>query len=122
MPCYNSFMEVFEIVKLEPSEWQMYKELRLKALRDSPQAFLSTYEESVKIPDEKWQFRLQEAKEGETGWLMFARNKEKLVGMMGAFRKEVSDIATIVGVYVIRKERGKGIAKKLINQKSHFIC
>lgn len=44
--------------KLHPDEWRLYRSLRLRALRDSPDAFGSTYARESAFPDAEWIERL----------------------------------------------------------------
>lgn len=41
----------FEIIKLSLGRWREYKELRLRALKTDPQAFLSTYIKEAEYPN-----------------------------------------------------------------------
>jgi ribosomal protein S18 acetylase RimI-like enzyme len=43
---------------INKSDWRQYRDTRLKALKDSPQAFGSTYENTSKLPDSEWLDRL----------------------------------------------------------------
>lgn len=108
-------METVEIITLEPAGWQQYRDLRLRALKEEPQAFAATYEENANKPDEYWMKRLEEANEGKTQWLVFAKQGDKLVGMVGVFVKDKIDTVDIIAVYVAKEARGQGIAKKLMN-------
>jgi ribosomal protein S18 acetylase RimI-like enzyme len=106
------------IETLQPAQWAEYKDLRLRALQREPQAFGTPYSKDVAHPDEKWIERLEAVGKG-TSWNLFARNSEgKLVGMIGGYR-DGNDMqngtAQIFGVYIDQEERGKGIAKKLMN-------
>jgi ribosomal protein S18 acetylase RimI-like enzyme len=104
-----------EIVELSVEEWQVYRDLRLRALLEDAQAFSSTYATALESPEETWKRRLEEALKGERGWLLFARERGRLVGMIGAYVEEnATDTVTIVSVYVPREERGKGISAKLM--------
>jgi ribosomal protein S18 acetylase RimI-like enzyme len=105
-----------EIVRLPVEQWPAYRQIRLEALRDSPQAFGSTYTESLARPDSQWQTRLEEAAKGEEVWLLFARIGERLVGMIGAYVEEKVEppVAAIVSMYVTPAERGKGISTRLM--------
>ncbi len=104
-----------EIIKLPAEDWQEYRNLRLRALKEDPEAFSSTYAESAVLPDGRWKSRLLDARRGERSWLFFAREAGKLVGMIGAFIDEASpEAATIVSVYVPAEERGKGISSRLM--------
>lgn len=48
-----------QITTLAESEWAVYRDLRLRALKESPDAFCATYAESSKLSDYDWQIRLQ---------------------------------------------------------------
>jgi ribosomal protein S18 acetylase RimI-like enzyme len=104
-----------EIVKLPVESWQEYKALRLRALKEDPQAFGASYQKNVEYPDEEWKRRLVNGLGGDRNWLLFARENGKLVGMIGAFMEEDSeDTATIISVYVPKEDRGKGISAILM--------
>lgn len=47
-----------QITQLPPARWQDYKNLRLEAVRNSPQSFLSTVEETEAEPDQEWQKKI----------------------------------------------------------------
>src|SRR5437762_515843 len=104
-------MEDVQTVSLRLSEWRKYKDLRLRALKEEPQAFSSTYEENIKHPDEFWMERLKDS-EGGKQWLVFAKNGEKLVGMVGGIFLDEKDTVYVIAMYVAKEERGKGISKK----------
>jgi ribosomal protein S18 acetylase RimI-like enzyme len=104
-----------EVVKLNPSDWPVYKELRLRALQEEPQAFGASYAENLSRPDSYWMERLSEVANGKN-WLLFAKEGGNLIGMMGGFRKkeEPEDTVNIIAVYVVGEARGKGVSKKLM--------
>jgi ribosomal protein S18 acetylase RimI-like enzyme len=106
-----------QIIKLQPDQWQMYRDLRLKALKEEPQAYLSTYAENSTKPDNYWKERLIDVDKGRN-WLVFAKSGDILVGMMGAFKKqdETEDIVNIIAVYVVSEARGRGISKLLLEK------
>jgi ribosomal protein S18 acetylase RimI-like enzyme len=106
-----------DILKLPADKWEEYRDLRLRALKEDPEAFSSSYAASLDLPDEFWKKRLSDALAGEGNWLLFARQDDKLVGMIGAYLEpEVLDTATIVSVYVPSEERGKGISVRLMEE------
>jgi ribosomal protein S18 acetylase RimI-like enzyme len=104
-----------QIVKLQPSQWEAYKNLRLRALQEEPQAFGSSYAENVSKPDNYWVERLTDVEEGKN-WLVFAKENNNLIGMMGGFRKDddPEDVVNVIAVYVAKEARGKGVSKKLM--------
>ena len=100
-----------DIVKLPIEKWSEYRELRLRALKEDPEAFSSSYADSLGQPEQFWKTRLAEAERGERSWLLFARRDNKLVGMIGAFIEgDSAETATVVSVYVPREERGHGVS------------
>jgi ribosomal protein S18 acetylase RimI-like enzyme len=107
-------MSNIQIVKLLPEEWQLYKQLRLEALLMEPQAFASQYENTVKKPDSDWQEGLAEVQVGEKNWLLFAKENDRLIGMIGAYQPETSDVVVIVALYVTKDKRGQGVAAALM--------
>lgn len=107
-------MHNLQIVTLNPEEWPAYRALRLEALRGEPRAFGSVYAEQVDYPDSFWQGRLRAAQAGENNWLLFAKEDERLIGLMGAIREAGSDAVHIVSVYVSAEKRGQGAAAALM--------
>jgi ribosomal protein S18 acetylase RimI-like enzyme len=101
---------------VSPDRWEDFRLLKLEALKEEPQAFGADYEEETKILPEKWQERLATAAEGKTIQL-FALDKNKLVGMIGAYFEEgvkFKHIAKISGLYVKGEYRGQGIGRQLM--------
>lgn len=106
-----------EIIKLPLSEWENYKNLRLRALKEDPQAFGASFEENSKYSEDEWKRRLNNALEAKTNWLLFAKEKGKLVGMIGAYvEKGTNDTATLISMFVPKEERGKRISKALMEK------
>lgn len=102
-----------KIYKLTPADWQIYKELRLEALKNDSEAFGSSYEESVSKTDEEWRKKLENPKDH----IFVARDGENYVGMAAAYKeqgKKMSHIAYVWGVYVRDAYRGQKIGKQLM--------
>ena len=98
--------------EIPASRWSEYKELRLEALKTDPQAFGSSYENTLLHPDAVWQARLEAVIGSDKNWLLFAEEKNTLIGMIGATREGAT--LNIVSVYVVRPARGRGISKMLL--------
>ncbi len=107
-------MSEIQIIQLPPDQWERFREIRLEALLEEPQAFGSSYAGMEQRPPEYWQGRLTDSAEGEKSLLLFAREGERLVGMIGAFYGEASDAAEIVSVYTSKAVRGRGVGKALM--------
>jgi RimJ/RimL family protein N-acetyltransferase len=97
------------------SDAPAFRQLRLQALREHPEAFSSDYAVNAAHPDSFWEGRLAEM--GEQGMLFFALHEENLVGMCGIQRDyspKTCHSAMIWGVYVQPLWRSQQLAGKLI--------
>jgi ribosomal protein S18 acetylase RimI-like enzyme len=103
-----------EIILLPPEQWQPYKEIRLEALKMEPQAFGSSYTTMLQQPDTFWQGRLAEAALRNGNWLLFARENDRIIGMIGAFANLEQNTVSVISVYVTPQARGKGVSKALM--------
>lgn len=102
-----------QIITLPKSRWQEYKQIRLNALRNNPDVFLTTYKEAREYPDEKWRERLN----ADDNMMLFAESEQKIVGMIIAFwsnNPNLSHVAEIAGLYVEPEFRQQGIGKQLL--------
>lgn len=93
-----------------------FRELRLRALQDSPTAFPADYQANANQPSSYWQDRL---KEDENGNLFLAEHEPRLIGMTGIMRGQspkTKHSADIWGVYVHSEWRGLHIAGALIER------
>ncbi len=113
-----------QIVTLDPENWQLFRQIRLEALRTDPQAFSSRLAETEQRPDSHWQTRLAQAQEGKNSWLLFAREGDRIVGIIGAFREQgetpatgsptLAGVVEIYSVFVRPEARGKGVGTALM--------
>jgi ribosomal protein S18 acetylase RimI-like enzyme len=99
------------VVFLDETHAGAFRELRLFALRDSPDAFGSTYESEAARPLADFAQRLREAA------VFAAFIGDEMVGMAGLARQtgpKERHKATLWGVYVKPHARGMGLARRLI--------
>lgn len=109
-------MDDIQIIQLPPERWKEYKELRLEALKNDPQAFGQKYVRAADFPDSYWIDHLKNTMSKNSLLVYFAENNGNLIGMMGAFfpvSKTEKDYARVFSVYVNKDFRGQGISKKL---------
>lgn len=95
---------------LAEDEWQIYRDLRLEALKADPPAFGSSYEDEVNNPEQLWKDRAKN--------ILFAFVEEQPVGLIGHFRQprvKEKHVAHIVSFYVKENYRNMGIGKLLLD-------
>ena len=108
------FCQKVKIVELRPNEYLTYKQLRIKAVQECPDAFGSTYKEEIDLGDQSWKRRLKLN-------MLFAQTENQIVGMIGAkidTREKLKHSAHIISFYVLPKFRNKKIGFSLINKIS----
>jgi len=106
------------IRKLTEADTEAFWNLRLQGLRDSPEAFGSSYEESVTTPLASVVQRFQNESTAGDNFILGAF-EGSLVGVVGFYRNQrIKDQhkGTIWGMYVIPEMRGRGIGKALMSQ------
>ena len=103
-----------QIRLLAPSDAAAYRALRLRALREHPEAFTSSYEEDVVHPLQAAQARL--GSPGQSFWGAF-RGRE-LYGMVGVERETRAKNrhkAKVAGMYVAPELAGQGVGRQLLD-------
>ncbi|MBG9388928.1 GNAT family N-acetyltransferase [Caenimonas aquaedulcis] len=103
-----------QIRRLGPDDAQAYRALRLRALKESPQAFTSSFGEEDKQPVEKSRARL--AADNTMFW--GACEGAQLCGMVGLereTREKARHKATVVGMYVAPENAGAGVGRGLVD-------
>jgi len=99
----------------ETHEWQQYRDTRLCALNDSPDAFASTYETTSLISDSEWKNRLQRISSDSDLPLAALVNAE-FAGMAWVrFSNPDDHAAYLYQMWVSTNYRGCGIARKLLH-------
>ncbi|MEI5907982.1 GNAT family N-acetyltransferase [Bacillus spongiae] len=106
-----------EIIRLAPSHAKQYWQLRMKALKEHPEAFLTSYEESLQQsrPIEQTAERLS----NENNYTFGAFENGELIGMVTLLResrKKIRHRANIYAMYVNDSNQGRGIGKALLQE------
>lgn len=115
----RSSMENLEIRALDAGDAADFNNLRLRALKEHPDAFLSTYENESTRPLETVANRLRRSAESSDEFILGAYRLDELIGMAGLFRdrgEKTRHKATIWGVYVPSEWQGRGVGRALLTE------
>lgn len=102
--------------RIDPSEWLLYRDVRLRALQDAPDAFSSTYAlESVRA-DRLWAARLSDAHASGKDAPLFALDDKQVCGLAWCrLDSDDRDTAQLFQMWVAPESRGKGAGRALLN-------
>jgi GNAT superfamily N-acetyltransferase len=90
-------------------DWEDLRTIRLEALADSPDAYGSTYEESVRWSNAQWK------NAASTRLYYLADRDGRVVGMVsGGYNEAYPGTRWLYGMYVTPRERGTGTAALLV--------
>ncbi len=94
------------------ADWQAWRDIRLQALRDAPDAFSSTYAEQNKLGEDHWRQRVA------GGGLFLAWIPEvsaaEPAGMAAGYQA-VAGTVELVSMFVRPQARGRGVGEALID-------
>ncbi|MFX0537366.1 N-acetyltransferase family protein [Ornithinimicrobium sp. Y1847] len=103
------------VIRLGPEDWRDYRELRLRMLRESPEAYWTSYPDLVDRSEEFW-------RERSNPGTFHARIGGRPVGTLTmidprteAYADELgADDGLLVAVYVVPAHRGSGVVDALM--------
>ncbi len=104
----------FKIKRIPPSDADLYRELRLEGLKDTPEVFGASYsDESTKASSYYYEVL--------TNNIVFGAysNRDTLVGIAGLaipLKEKLKHKGMLWGMYIKPEARGNGLAKCLISQ------
>ena len=102
-------MDEVEIARLGPGDWELFREVRLRALQDAPAAFGSRYDDWVRAPESRWRDRV-----GNVPLNLIARRGGAPVGMASGVY-DGDDQAELISMWVDPEARGSGAFQALVD-------
>lgn len=111
-------MNQVHIRLLSEADATAYTALRLRGLREHPEAFTSSYEEESQRPLSWAVQRLQADLAKPNDFFLGALEGDELVGLVGLqghYRIKERHNATVVGMLVLAQHRGSGIGHMLLS-------
>lgn len=101
---------MFDVEQLTTDNWRRLRKTRLRALRESPDAFLATFEQERRYDQERWQ---QEFSRGS--WYV-GRLGRTVVALVGVTREPgaPADERYLEYLWVSPEQRGSGIGTEML--------
>lgn len=100
-----------EVRRLDPDDWELLREVRLRSLGDAPDAFGSTHERESGFDEAEWR-----ARAAGNGWFVALEHDEP-VGIVAGYRDPSAppEQRHLVAMWVAPAARGSGVAIPLID-------
>ena len=102
-------MSEWKVRRADEFDADRLREIRLLALQSEPDAYGSTYEESVRFPQQQWTTMAQ-----EWNYFLALRNDEVLGMASGGLNPSFPDTRWLYGMFVHERFRGTGVAQTLV--------
>lgn len=104
---------VIEVRTLAEDEWATYREVRLRALKESPEAFAADLEDEAEYDEEFWRSRMNRSRR------LLAEVDGQVVGVVSVGDDSTDDeLATgeLFGLWVTPEWRGRSVAAALVRE------
>lgn len=99
------------LLRASVANWATVRDVRLRALRDAPNAFGATYEREAEFTEADWTRRL--TGEGVTFLAKHPRFGPEAIGICGGYPRD-ADVVELVSMWVDPRARGLGVAEPLV--------
>jgi RimJ/RimL family protein N-acetyltransferase len=98
-----------DVQLLTPADWEVLRSVRLKALRDAPYAFMSSYEREERRDEHAWRQQFE-----HTTWIV-ARQAGRAIGLMSSLAEPTpSDSRHLESIWVDPEHRRCGVFRSLL--------
>jgi len=103
-----------EVRELTGDEWTLWRDLRLRALTDSPDTFREMFEEVAGQPDEWWAELIGSTVAHPRGGLWIAEIDGEPVGMTFGRLDPACEVLGVGAMWVAPEARGRGLGARLL--------
>ncbi len=101
------------VTRIRADQWQIFRDVRLRALEDAPYAFGTTLAEGKKRTDRDWQDMARgHATLSDRAYFM-AYVGDNPCGMAGCYRR-ASDVVVLTAMWVAPEFRGQNIGEQIV--------
>jgi len=101
------------IRRVEPTDWATLRDLRIRSLRDAPQAFGQSVDDALRQSDEDWAHLARQASVGDRRTWLIAESGDASIGVVQGRRRPPSDLL-VFSMWVDPSYRRHGIGAALI--------
>ncbi len=109
---------MYDIRRIRSGEADLFRDVRLRALLDAPEAFMSTYKSALERSWESWVEQSEGSVNGNERCTLMAFSQSKVVGIAAIYRLngEISRSAEIMQMWVDPEHRDQGLGSEIVQQ------
>ncbi|MGB3828014.1 MAG: GNAT family N-acetyltransferase [Ornithinimicrobium sp.] len=103
-------MTEISVRRLAEEDWDEYRQTRLRALKESPEAFVASAEEEAEYPEDRWRDRMRRSQR------LLAERESQAMGVVSVGSENTADdtVGELFGLWVSPDARGTGVARRLL--------
>lgn len=103
------------VQRIQPDEWQALRDVRLRSLLDSPEAFGQRYDEAAAGTDDDWVTTARASADGSRRiWFLARDDSDAVVGVVQARRRPPVD-CLLFSMWVAPEVRRNGVGAMLVD-------
>jgi GNAT superfamily N-acetyltransferase len=106
-----------EVRRVGAEEWRTLRDVRLRAVEDSPDAFATRFEEARQRPEQWWIDWAAMSAEGNGQAMFLAWDGAAAVGIVGTF---VDERRWLIAMWTAPAARGRGVGRALVEAIATF--
>ena len=104
-------------------EADLHRDIRLRALRESPGSYRDLYDELATMPQQYWQDLTRSLTTGQRQTMLLAELDAKVIGSAyGLFDRHLDGVARLGGMWVAPEVRRHGIGRTLLKAMLAWAC
>lgn len=102
------------VTRIRSDQWQILRDVRLRALEDAPYAFSTTLSEGEQRTDRDWQDMARDHANLSDRAYFMAYVGDNPCGMAGCYRR-ASNVVMLTAMWVAPEFRGKNIGEQIVS-------
>lgn len=103
------------IRRIRKGEAQLYKTVRLESLKQSPEAFSTSYESALTRTPESWENQTNNSAVGSDRSTFIVLKEKEPIGIAALYRDNKNNIVgELLQVWIAPQTRGSGLAQELL--------
>ena len=108
-----------EARRIKTNEWQVFKSLRLPALKGDGDQFGQSYDKMKEYGDERWKEDTRKAAVSDEFYIVIGFEEQKPIGMSACIKRD--DFGKIIAVWVEPESRGSGMGRVLVEETMNVV-